>query len=68
MAVLRTADDFARLTAAYLRRAAAGGVRHAEIFFDPRRTWSAACRLAEVVEGLVEGAYAGTPRPGRPAR
>lgn len=35
-AVLRTEDDFADLMAAYLRRAHAGGVRHAEIFFDPQ--------------------------------
>src|SRR3954452_900134 len=35
-AVLQTADDFTDLTAAYLRRAAADGVRHAEIFFDPQ--------------------------------
>ena len=35
-AVLRTRDDFAELMAAYLRRAAADGVVHAEIFFDPQ--------------------------------
>ena len=34
MAVLRTADDFADLARAYLVRARAAGVRHAEIFFD----------------------------------
>ena len=64
MAVLRTADDFARLTAAYLRRAAAGGVRHAEIFFDPQAHLVRGVPLAEVVEGLVEGAYAGTAETG----
>ena len=32
--VLRTEQDFADLTEAYLRRAARGGVRHAEVFFD----------------------------------
>lgn len=36
MAVLRTRDDFAELMAAYLARAAADGVVHAEIFFDPQ--------------------------------
>ena len=35
-AVLRTADDFADLMLAYLERAAADGVRHAEVFFDPQ--------------------------------
>ena len=34
--VLRTTDDFHDLMAAYLHRAAADGVRHAEIFFDPQ--------------------------------
>ena len=34
--VLRTEDDFADLMAAYLERAMADGVRHAEIFFDPQ--------------------------------
>ena len=36
MAVLHTEDDFADLADAYLARAAAQGVRHAEIFFDPQ--------------------------------
>lgn len=34
--VLQTPDDFYDLMSAYLRRAAADGVRHAEIFFDPQ--------------------------------
>src|SRR5699024_7480101 len=34
MAVLRTEEDFADLTRAYLARAAAGGVRHTEVFLD----------------------------------
>lgn len=36
MAVLLTEEDFASMTRAYLRRAAAAGVRHAEIFIDPQ--------------------------------
>ncbi|HEX2154750.1 MAG TPA: adenosine deaminase [Acidimicrobiia bacterium] len=36
MAVLQTRDDFAELMAAYLERAVADGVVHAEIFFDPQ--------------------------------
>jgi adenosine deaminase len=35
-AVLVTTDDFDDLMWAYLQRAAADGVRHAEIFFDPQ--------------------------------
>ncbi len=35
-AVLRTEQDFYDLTMAYLSKAAAQGVRHAEIFFDPQ--------------------------------
>lgn len=35
-AVLQTRDDFAALMDAYLRRAVADGVVHAEIFFDPQ--------------------------------
>jgi len=35
-AVLRTADDFRDLMWAYLERAAADGVRHTEMFFDPQ--------------------------------
>lgn len=59
MAVLRTADDFAELTLAYLRRAAAGGVRHAEIFFDPQAHLTRGVSLTEVVDGLVEGCRLG---------
>ncbi|MGH3650466.1 MAG: adenosine deaminase family protein, partial [Acidimicrobiia bacterium] len=35
-AVLQTPQDFYDLMAAYFDRAAADGVRHAEIFFDPQ--------------------------------
>src|SRR5665213_2530462 len=35
-AVLVTEEDFYELTSAYLSRAAAQGVTHAEIFFDPQ--------------------------------
>jgi adenosine deaminase len=53
MAVLRTEDDFAELTDAYLARAAAEGVRHAEIFFDPQAHTSRGIPLATVIEGLA---------------
>src|SRR5699024_7529438 len=36
MQVLRTEQDFADLTRAYLARARAAGVRHAEIMVDPQ--------------------------------
>src|SRR6266568_1934608 len=52
MAVLRTEQDFADLAAAYLTRAAAQGVRHAEIFFDPQAHTSRGVPLGTVVEGL----------------
>ncbi|MER6131785.1 adenosine deaminase [Streptomyces sp. NPDC001815] len=52
MAVLRTEDDFADLVDAYLARAAAQGVRHAEIFFDPQAHVSRGVAIGTVVEGL----------------
>lgn len=52
MAVLRTEDDFADLADAYLARAAAQGVRHAEIFFDPQAHISRGIGIGTVVEGL----------------
>ena len=36
MDVLRTREDFADMTRAYLRRAAAAGVRHVEMMMDPQ--------------------------------
>ncbi|WP_221352594.1 adenosine deaminase [Streptomyces beigongshangae] len=52
MAVLRTEEDFAALADAYLARAAAQGVRHAEIFFDPQAHLARGVRMGTVVEGL----------------
>ncbi|WP_318203613.1 adenosine deaminase [Streptomyces sp. SCL15-4] len=52
MAVLRTEDDFADLADAYLARAAAQGVRHAEIFFDPQAHVARGVPMGTVVEGL----------------
>ncbi|NYV76545.1 adenosine deaminase [Streptomyces sp. UH6] len=52
MAVLRTERDFEDLADAYLRRAAAQGVRHAEIFFDPQAHLSRGVGMAAVVDGL----------------
>ncbi|MEU2284729.1 adenosine deaminase [Streptomyces sp. NPDC013178] len=52
MAVLRTERDFEDLTNAYLARAAAQGVRHAEIFFDPQAHLARGIDMGTVVEGL----------------
>ncbi|MCW8219305.1 adenosine deaminase [Streptomyces griseolus] len=52
MAVLRTEDDFAELADAYLARAAAQGVRHAEIFFDPQAHTARGVPIGTVIEGL----------------
>lgn len=52
MAVLRTEDDFTELADAYLARAAAQGVRHAEIFFDPQAHTARGVPIGAVIEGL----------------
>lgn len=55
VAVLKDAEDFAELTRAYLRRAAAGGVMHAEIMFDPQAHVGRGIPLGAVVEGIAAG-------------
>ncbi|MFE1297129.1 adenosine deaminase [Streptomyces sp. NPDC058731] len=52
MTVLRTERDFEDLADAYLARAAAQGVRHAEIFFDPQAHLARGVAMGTVVEGL----------------
>ncbi|MGM1076857.1 adenosine deaminase [Streptomyces sp. H28] len=52
MAVLRTEQDFEDLADAYLARAAAQGVRHAEIFFDPQAHLARGVAMDTVVDGL----------------
>jgi len=52
-AVLRTAEDFSDLAAAYLRTAHAQGVRHVEMFFDPQTHTSRGVPFAAVVDGLT---------------
>ncbi|MGW6519447.1 MULTISPECIES: adenosine deaminase [unclassified Streptomyces] len=52
MAVLRTERDFEDLANAYLARAAAQGVRHAEIFFDPQAHLARGVSMSTVVDGL----------------
>ena len=55
MSVLRTGKDFYELTTAYLKRAAAQSVRHAEIFFDPQAHTSRGVDFADMVEGIDRG-------------
>jgi adenosine deaminase len=51
-AVLRDAQDFYDLTYAYLGRAHADGVVHAEIFFDPQTHTERGIPYAAVLEGI----------------
>ena len=53
--VLRTEADFRDLAAAYLRRAAADNVRHAEIFFDPQTHTDRGIAFDVVMRGLLAG-------------
>lgn len=51
--VLRTRQDFHDLAAAYFDRAAADGVVHAEIMFDPQTHTARGVAFVEVIEGLL---------------
>ncbi|WP_326524551.1 adenosine deaminase [Sphingomonas sp.] len=53
--VLRTRADFRDLAIAYFDRAAADGVVHAEIFFDPQTHTDRGIAIGEVIEGLCDG-------------
>src|SRR5882757_1425433 len=52
MSVLRQEQDFYDLAMAYLRRAAAENVRHAEIFFDPQGHTERGIAFETVIDGL----------------
>src|SRR5437773_3294678 len=54
-AVLLRERDFYEITMAYLRRAAADNVRHAEIFFDPQTHTRRGIAFATVIEGISAG-------------
>lgn len=54
-AVLLTEEDFHDLALAYFQRAAADGVVHAEIFFDPQTHTARGVPFATVVKGLLAG-------------
>ena len=52
MGVLQAEQDFYDLTWAYLERAAAENVRHAEIFFDPQGHTERGVAFATVIDGI----------------
>lgn len=52
-AVLRTERDFHDLAAAYVRRAVADNVRHAELFFDPQTHTARGVPMADVFSGIA---------------
>jgi adenosine deaminase len=62
--VLRTDQDFYDLASAYLDRAAAAGVRRAEIFFDPQTHLGHDVPLAAVFAGLSGALADGRARHG----
>jgi adenosine deaminase len=54
MSVLLHEQDFADMTRAYLARAAAGGVQHAEVFFDPQAHTERGVPLEVALTGVTE--------------
>jgi adenosine deaminase len=52
--VLRTRQDFHDLTAAYLARARADGIRHTEVFLDPQSHTSRGVSFGDVVLGVSD--------------
>ncbi len=64
MHVLRTETDYFDLTIAYLKRASAQNVRHAEIFFDPQAHTSRGVPFETVIGGITAGLRAGQSRFG----
>jgi adenine deaminase len=50
--VLLQEQDFYDMTAAYLQRAAADNVRHAEIFFDPQTHTARGVPMQSVIDGI----------------
>lgn len=66
-AVLQTPQDFFDLITAYLDRAAADGVRHAEIFFDPQSHTERGVGFEIFMEGLRSGITDATSRHGTSA-
>ena len=50
--VLKDEDDFYQMTWAYLQKAAAQNVRHAEIFFDPQNHTAQGIKFETVINGI----------------
>ena len=67
-AVLQTPEDFAELADAYFARAAAQGVRHAEVFVDPQAHVSRGVPLEVVMDGLGEAFRGAEAKHGLSAR
>ena len=67
-AVLQRPEDFTDLADAYFRRAAAQGVRHAEVFVDPQAHTSRGVPLEVVMDGLGEAFGRAEERHGLSAR
>jgi adenosine deaminase len=53
MSVLKTEEDFFDLTMAYLNRARADNVRHAEIFFDPQGHTARGVPFGVAISGIL---------------
>jgi adenosine deaminase len=62
--VLRTRQDFRELTVAYLERAAADNVRHAEVFCDPQTHTARGISMDAVIGGITDGLTEGRERLG----
>ena len=67
-AVLRTRADFHDLATAYFERAAADGVIHAEIMFDPQTHTDRGIAFGEVIEGLLSAMAEAEARHGLSSR
>jgi adenosine deaminase len=67
-AVLQQPQDFADLADAYFARAAAQGVRHAEVFLDPQAHIGRGVPLEVVMEGLGEAFRGAEDKHGLSAR
>ncbi len=63
-AVLQDEADFYEMTQAYLERAAADGVRRAEIFFDPQTHTDRGVPFEAVIEGITSALADGERRLG----
>jgi adenine deaminase len=59
MAVLRTEEDYYDMTWAYLAKAHAQNVVHAEIFFDPQGHTSRGVAFETALDGIWHGSRTG---------